>query len=344
MLGRAEEFQREGFVVSPEAVLSPEAVDACRAHLARVLDGVYDRNVPPTKAPKKLDLSKLDKNDKRRRATLQVINIRHCDSVFQRVVHSPELGKLVATLAGWPQGARVAQDQIWMKPPGAAALTFHRDTPYFPFVPGQIVTLWVTFDDLSGPDAAEKGPLEYYPGSHRWEDGRNGIATYFFDKDHTAHLRSAAERTDGVEYDPARIVRVVTPAGGISVHDGRTWHGSGVNKSALPRRGIGIHFAPADIVFRPGWIPPQWEAVRAKYNAQLNEGARPEAASTAVAAEAETKRHMPENTPAPRSEGDAATSEGDAAPPADSEAAVPDPTVPESECPITYRPGSAASD
>ena len=39
-------------------------------------------------------------------------------------------------------------------------------------------------------------------------------------------------------------------AGGISIHDGRTWHGSGENRSRTRcRRGIGIHFIPANVRF-----------------------------------------------------------------------------------------------
>jgi len=51
-------------------------------------------------------------------------------------------------------------------------------------------------------------------------------------------------------------------AGGASLHDGRTWHGSGPNDSAAaPRRGLGIHFVPACATFAPGaelgklWAP-----------------------------------------------------------------------------------------
>eukprot|EP00957_Ditylum_brightwellii_P057701 4375162-Ditylum_brightwellii.AAC.1 len=39
-------------------------------------------------------------------------------------------------------------------------------------------------------------------------------------------------------------------AGGISIHNGRTWHGSGKNESRnRPRRGVGLHFVPANVRF-----------------------------------------------------------------------------------------------
>ena len=87
---------------------------------------------------------------------------------------------------------------------------------------------------------------------------------HFFDPDQRALLRSAAQR-EGV--DPAAIDGLIVSmahlrAGGASLHDGRTWHGSGPNASAsAPRRGLGIHFVPACATFAPGaelgklWAP-----------------------------------------------------------------------------------------
>eukprot|EP00913_Durusdinium_trenchii_P019681 g18502.t1 len=89
---------------------------------------------------------------------------------FQRVVLSPVLGRLAATLGGW-SGARVAEDQVWIKPPGAGPLVFHRDSPYFDFEPDHVITIWIALDAMT----PELGPLEYVVGSHRWE-GRRGTA------------------------------------------------------------------------------------------------------------------------------------------------------------------------
>jgi len=62
---------------------------------------------------------------------LQVINIQKCDALFRILATSRALGKVVSQLAGWAEGARLAQDQVWAKPPGASPLVFHRDSPYF---------------------------------------------------------------------------------------------------------------------------------------------------------------------------------------------------------------------
>eukprot|EP00966_Prymnesium_polylepis_P263354 6083190-Prymnesium_polylepis.1 len=99
----------------------------------------------------------------------------------------------------------------------------------------------------------ELGPLEYVRGSHRWAEGRVGSANQFFDaRDRFALLYDAARR-EGI-LDPASeldVVRVAVRTGGCGIHNGRLWHGSDRNASATkPRRGLGVHFVPADAEFR----------------------------------------------------------------------------------------------
>ena len=117
---------------------------------------------------------------------------------------------------------------------------------YFDFVPSDVITVWLALDDMDD----DVGPLQYVPGSHRWEDGRVGSAQQFFDKDRFALLHSAARR-EGL--DPSAELGLVTVGvrmGGCGIHNGRLWHGSDRNASVRPRRGLGIHFVPADAVFR----------------------------------------------------------------------------------------------
>ena len=93
------------------------------------------------------------------------------------------------------------------KPPGAAPITFHRDSAYFDFDPPEVTTVWVALDDMS----REVGPLEYVVGSHLWGDGRIGSAHQFFDgKKHGsgrfALLHDAARR-EGID-DPETALQI----------------------------------------------------------------------------------------------------------------------------------------
>lgn len=156
------------------------------------------------------------------------------------------LGGVIAQLAGWGDGARLAQDQVWAKPPGSSPLVFHRDSPYFMFEPDDVVTVWLALDDMDG----ELGPLEYVRGSHLWGDGRNGSTRNFYEQDAKWLLHAAAER-EGVDPDTLEIVSMAgLKRGGISIHHGKTWHGSGRNRSkSKARRGLGMHFVPGSARF-----------------------------------------------------------------------------------------------
>ena len=83
-----------------------------------------------------------------------MINVWKSDKDFQQVITSPTLGKMVAELGGW-NGARVGEDQFFIKPPGCDPLVFHRDTPYFDFSPLEVITMWFSLDDLE----EKMGPL-----------------------------------------------------------------------------------------------------------------------------------------------------------------------------------------
>jgi len=177
-----------------------------------------------------------------------VINVHKSDQLFRALATSKQLGKLVAELAGWECGARLAQDQVWAKPPGAPPLVFHRDSPYFMFTPSDVVTVWVALDDMD----EELGPLCYVKGSHQWGDGRVGSANKFFQSDGGKSLLYSAAEREGIE-DMSQLQFISMAglkAGGISIHNGRTWHGSGKNESRnRPRRGVGLHFVPANVRF-----------------------------------------------------------------------------------------------
>jgi ectoine hydroxylase-related dioxygenase (phytanoyl-CoA dioxygenase family) len=279
-----ESFSEDGFVVV-ENVLSQEHVNTLNDRLEDILRGTYDRGKAPDKTPRLLKAAKIqsscnDKCDNLRKITataaepsgtkktkkklapaagplgfsgnlqnvkvLQVINVHKADAAFRQFACSMALGKVVAELAGWKDGARLAQDQVWAKPPGAPPLVFHRDAPYFMFEPASVVTVWLALDDMD----AELGPLEYVRGSHKWGHGRVGSANQFFQSNGGLALLKSAAAKEGIVEDLDIVSMAGLRAGGMSIHDGLTWHGSGRNQSRKrPRRGLGLHFVPANVHF-----------------------------------------------------------------------------------------------
>jgi phytanoyl-CoA hydroxylase len=260
-------YQKDGFIVLPEA-LSLDDVNALNDRLEKVLRGEYDREQTPDKAPRLLKSTyetgqfSGPPTEKRKQGAakgplgfsgnlsnvkvLQLINVNKCDRLFRALVTSPVLGKIVAELAGW-EATRLGQDQVWAKPPGAPPLVFHRDSPYFMFTDPSVVTAWIALDDMD----EELGPLQYVRGSHLWGEGRVGTSKQFYQHTGGMKLMLSAASVEGLTMEDLEIVSMAgLKAGGITIHNGRTWHGSGKNASeSRPRRGVGIHFVPAHVMF-----------------------------------------------------------------------------------------------
>ena len=111
------------------------------------------------------------------------------------------------------------------------------------------MTVWIALDNMD----PELGPLEYVKSSHNWGDGRVGSSNSFFQSDNGKNLLYSAAQREGIE-DPEHSLEIVSTAGmkagSLSIHNGKTWHGSGKNNSAeRPRRGLGLHFVPGHVRF-----------------------------------------------------------------------------------------------
>ena len=116
-------FRHDGFV-RINRLVSLEYASLLARRLDCVLQGEYDTGLPPDKRPK--GTATMGQTvDRRCTRTLHLINVWKSDSFFARLARSPALGELVAKLAGWSEGTRLAQDQVWAKPPGSPPIVFH---------------------------------------------------------------------------------------------------------------------------------------------------------------------------------------------------------------------------
>jgi ectoine hydroxylase-related dioxygenase (phytanoyl-CoA dioxygenase family) len=134
------------------------------------------------------------------------------------------------------------------------------------FDPPDVVTVWIALDTMDD----EIGPLQYVHGSHLWNRHSKNTQSYivgstnqFFDNQRggrdllyaAAHAAQVIPAPDiNQSNDISSCLNIVSlaglPAGAMSIHHGCTWHGSGPNKSKnRPRRGLGIHFVPANAQF-----------------------------------------------------------------------------------------------
>eukprot|EP00796_Vickermania_ingenoplastis_P012323 gene12323-8454_t len=267
-----ELFHRNGFHVVHKSIFSgntEETLAELKGHLESILNQKYDRGRGPTKCsafpPTQYITNGVFRFEKvetglktraKRSKTIHLINVWQCDSAFFSLVTSPSLGAAVARLMGWgPHGCRVAQDQVWIKPPFSGPLSYHRDTPYIDFDPKEVCTVWIPFAGLT----KECGTLEYCAGSHKWGDSRRGSANQFYGSNYKSLLLSAAaDETDVCEEENSergnanmKLHLVLPELGGCSIHNGNTWHGSGPNETGDWRCGIGIHYVRGDAQLAP---------------------------------------------------------------------------------------------
>ena len=156
----------------------------------------------------------------------------------------PGIGRAIARLGGW-SGARLIQDNVIWKPPGARSLGYHRDNAYLAWYrPREMLSCWIALDETT----AEGGTMELVKGSHNWPMSDAPQGAFHAPEDHRAAMMIQA-RALGLRPE---MVPVTVPAGGGSFHHGWTWHGSGPNLGNSNRRSLVIHAAPAEARFDKG--------------------------------------------------------------------------------------------
>jgi ectoine hydroxylase-related dioxygenase (phytanoyl-CoA dioxygenase family) len=229
-----EQFQADGFLIL-ERFLSADEVSRARERFEPLFRGEFETGLHPDEWNWRHGRDAAD-------LTRQICNGWKSDRTLARIILKEEIGRLCAQLAGW-SGARIGQDNVIWKPPGAKALGFHQDDSYCQWViPSGYTTCWMTLDDTS----AAGGTIEYVRGSHRW--GLFPVIRQFHAPEDYREALDAAANSVGAKVD---IVRIEVPAGGCVIHAGRTWHGSNANRSTEPRRTLVTHCLSAEARFHP---------------------------------------------------------------------------------------------
>jgi ectoine hydroxylase-related dioxygenase (phytanoyl-CoA dioxygenase family) len=253
---QVEAFERDGFLVVDEGLVSDRALELLRERYLRLFDGEYETGIRPD------EVNWVPGRDPEAR-TRQLCNAWKADTVVAGQVLSERTARLAAQLTGW-SGARILQDNALWKPPGTKAIGFHQDSSYAGYlVPSEMVTCWLALH----PTAAGAGPIEYVRGSHRWPKAPPARSQFHGPDDWLAGPREAAP--DGAGLD---LVPVVVEAGGGSFHHGLTWHGSAPNESAtVARMALVSHLIPADARFHHENVDVVYSRYRRRGDLSLDE-------------------------------------------------------------------------
>jgi phytanoyl-CoA hydroxylase len=236
-----ETFHKVGFLIIPKPVLNKDIVEKFKDRVDRIFKGEFDTGIYPDEWHWRHGLS-------RENVTREICNAWKSDQTIAKWVLSEALGQACARLGGWP-GARIGQDDVWVKPPnvGCKEIAFHTDAPYISswFQPKHdiMITAWLALDDTS----EETGTLQYVPGSHRWPK-QSDIGEFHAPEQNFLSPLHYASQIAGIK--DFQIVHVEVPAGGIAFHHQDLWHGSGINKSSNTyRRNIAVHMLRSDVTW-----------------------------------------------------------------------------------------------
>jgi Phytanoyl-CoA dioxygenase (PhyH) len=228
------QFDADGFLILERFLTAEEVASAC-ARFEPLFRGEFETGLYPDEWNWREGRDPADR-------TRQICNGWKSDRTIARIVLKEDIGRHCAQLAGWP-GARIGQDNVLWKPPGAKALGFHQDDSYCAWVvPSGFLTCWMALDDTS----AAGGTIEYARGSHRW--GRfPPLGEFHAPEDYREALRRAAAAVG----ERVELVPIEVRAGGCVFHAGGTWHGSDVNRSSEPRRSLVTHCLSSAARFHP---------------------------------------------------------------------------------------------
>ncbi|MDA0990153.1 MAG: phytanoyl-CoA dioxygenase family protein [Verrucomicrobia bacterium] len=224
----AEHYCSRGYHVWKESVLGRDIVARARAGMEQLMRGEYDTGSPPLPSPWKPG------DDPRKLCKIEMPQL--ASRAIAELIGSKAIGTAVAGATGATQ-VQVWWVQMLVKPPtpassdAATRVGWHQDWSYWnkQWTEGsELLTAWVALRDVD----ETSGPMIFVEGSHRWGmlDGGD-----FFDQSTSAdHF----QLPDGAVWQERAATM---PAGGMSLHDRYTLHGSGLNQSSEPRMSFAIH-------------------------------------------------------------------------------------------------------
>ena len=228
------QFENNGFLTQ-EKFIDLKYLDDLKKRVQLLFEGEFETGIEPDEWNWKIDKDPVD-------VTKQICNAWKSDNLIKQLVCNPVIGESVSKLMGW-NGARLIQDNVLWKPPLGKPLSYHQDAAYIDWViPQTMVSCWIPLDETY----KENGTLEFAIGSHKW-DLCPPTDNFHAPKDYKKNLDIYLKNNDKI----LQTYSVEVPAGGVSFHHGKTWHGSGVNNSTKDRRVIVAHCVPNNAKFHP---------------------------------------------------------------------------------------------
>ena len=207
---QVDAFARDGFLF-PLPVFAPAETRALRRRLEHA-----EAAAPPGKE----------------RAARQGLPITHAWA--WDLVHDARIVEPVASVLG-PNVLFWSMDWF-IKPPGAAFVSYHQDATYWGLAPHHVASAWVALSD-AGP---RTGPMRFVPGSHRGP---------LLEQRETFAAKNLLSRGQEVTtpVDESHTVLAPLAAGEMSLHHVRVIHGSAPNRTGERRIGMVLRYCVTDV-------------------------------------------------------------------------------------------------
>ena len=171
-----------------------------------------------------------DRDQQNRTVHLLGLTAKH--PAFLEVASSPLILDRITRLIG--PDIQLQHSKLAAKPPAKnrGPFAWHQDFAFFPHTNSDLVAVMVMLDDAT----PENGCMQMVPGSHKLGMLNHAIDGIFQGACQDAHL-----------WENKDSLTPITPrAGGISIHHSLMLHGSEVNLSGKPRRGLVFQYRADD--------------------------------------------------------------------------------------------------
>jgi hypothetical protein len=167
------------------------------------------------------------------------------------ILSKPVIGAVAARLAQADE-IRVFQSTLIYKPPVDEEVSnlvpWHADRHYWSTCTSEkMLTAFIPFHDCG----TEMGTITMIDGSSTWAEIDSDDFTRHFsqrDRSELEEILAATAAHNGTTVNP---VPMIIPKGHMSFHHCRTFHGSGHNRSSMPRRAISFHLQNGENQWRP---------------------------------------------------------------------------------------------
>lgn len=157
---------------------------------------------------------------------LQIMQMCERNIHFRKLIYDSRILDLMTDLIG--PNIQLFHDQALFKPAHVGGpVSWHQDNAYWKCRPANLVSCWLTFDDV----VRENGAMQLIPGSHLkpvWHEQNEST--------------NALLDLKGI--DESKAVVVDLPAGGCLFHHCQTLHYTQPNTTGHQRRALAIHFMP----------------------------------------------------------------------------------------------------